>query len=117
MNYTITNCSSAELLRTGRREGEGRGGRAPNVYSFARITRIFARAVYASLYSFHICAADIYAWEFIREALCRLIHFTLSGNLYTCVYVYVYTNTKPNIVLLETLTLQCATLSRTVYPH
>lgn len=65
---------------------------------FFRASREYLHVRYPLVYIRFIFVPRIYAREFIRTALCRLIHFTLSG---TCICMYTHMNTKPDIVLSE----------------
>jgi len=55
-----------------------------------RITRIFARAVSVSLYSFHICATDICMGNLSAKLCVQLNSLYSFWNVYLYVYVCTY---------------------------
>lgn len=57
------------------------------MFILSRASREYLHVRYPLVYIRFIFVPRIHTWEFIREALCRLIHFTLSG---TCICVYTY---------------------------
>lgn len=65
------------------------GGRMFILSRIPRITRIFARAVSASLYSFHICAADICMGVYPRSSV-PLNSLYSFWNVHMCVCTYEY---------------------------